>query len=83
MVDKSVLRQEMVDKWSIKPALADKLVDILEFVANKEAFTTEDIIRHFSFTPTTAKRYLRQLTGFGYIDARGGNRNRSYKLIAF
>ena len=27
MVDKSVLEQEMVDKWSIKPSLAEKLVD--------------------------------------------------------
>ncbi len=27
---------------------------------------------------TTAKRYLRQLTEFGYLEARGGNRNRTY-----
>ena len=80
MVDKSVLRQEMVDKWSIKPTLAEKLVDILEFVVDKEAFTTEDIVRHFGFTATTAKRYLRQLTEFGHLEARGGNRNRSYRL---
>ena len=33
MVDKQDLKQEMVDKWSIKPSLAEKLVDILEFVA--------------------------------------------------
>ena len=83
MVDKSVLRQKMVGKWSIKPTLAEKLVDILEFVEDKEAFTTEDIVRHFSFTPTTAKRYLRQLTVFGYLEACGGNRNRSYKLVSF
>ena len=29
MVDKQDLKQEMVDKWSIKPSLAEKLVDIL------------------------------------------------------
>jgi len=29
MVDKQALRQEMVDKWSIKPSLAEKMVDIL------------------------------------------------------
>lgn len=80
MVDNQTLKQKMVDNWSIKPTLAVKLVDILEFVADKEAFTTEDIVRHFSFTPTTAKRYLRQLTEFGYLEAHGGNRNRSYKL---
>lgn len=27
VVDKSDLKQQMVDKWSIKPSLADKLVD--------------------------------------------------------
>ena len=26
------MKQKMVDKWSIKPSLAEKLVDILEFV---------------------------------------------------
>jgi len=73
----------MVDKWSIKPTLAEKLVDILEFVADKETFTTEDIVHRFSYTPTTAKRYLRQLTEFGHLEARGGNRNRSYRLVSF
>ena len=80
MVDKTVLRQNMVDKWSIKPTLAGKFVDILEFVVDKGEFTTEFIVQHFGFTATTAKRYLRQLTEFGYLEARGGNRNRSYKL---
>ena len=78
MVDKSVLRQKMVDKWSIKPSLADKLVDILEFMTDKDEITTEIVIKHFGFTPTTAKRYLRQLTEFGYLEAHGGNKNRSY-----
>ena len=31
---------EMVDKWSIKPSLAEKLVDILDFVVDKGEFTT-------------------------------------------
>ena len=70
----------MVDKWSIKPSLAEKLVDILEFVADKEEFTTETIVRQFGFTATTAKRYLRQLTEFGCLEAHGGNRNRTYQL---
>ena len=80
MVDKQTLRRKMVDKWSIKPTLADKLVDILIFVADKEEFTTETIVRQFGFTPTTAKRYLRQLTEFGYLESRGGNRNRTYRV---
>ena len=78
MVDKSTLRQKMVDKWSIKPSLAEKLVDIMAFVADKDQITTEEIVRHFDFAVTTAKRYLRQLTKFGYLEAHGGNRNRTY-----
>ena len=59
MVDKQDLKQEIVDKWSIKPSLAEKLVDILDFVAEKDEFTTEQIVSHFGFNTTTAKRYLR------------------------
>ena len=80
MVDKQGLKQKMVDKWSIKPSLAEKMVDILEFVANKDDITTEAIVAHFGFTPTTAKRYLRQLTEFGYLEAHGGNKNRTYTM---
>ena len=69
---------EMVDKWSIKPSLAEKLVDIMDFVADKDGFTTEQIVSHFGFNATTAKRYLRQLTEFGYLESHGGNKNRTY-----
>jgi len=81
VVDKQDLKQKMVDKWSIKPSLADKMVDILEFVADKDLITTEEIVSHFGFNPTTAKRYLRQLTEFGYLEAHGGNKNRTYSMI--
>ena len=47
MVDKMELQKKMVDKWSIKPSLAEKMVDILEFVADKDEFTTEQIVSHF------------------------------------
>ena len=80
MVDKEASKQKMVDKWSVKPSLAEKLVNILEYVDDKEKFTTEAIVRKFGFTATTAKRYLRQLTEFGYLESHGGNRNRSYRL---
>ena len=80
MVDKSFLKLEMVDKWSVKPTLADKLVDILHFMGDKSQITTEELVRHFDFAPTTVKRYLRQLTEFGYLEALGGNKNRRYKL---
>ena len=36
------------------------------------------IIGKLGFTETTAKRYLRQLTEFGYLEAQGGNKNRTY-----
>ena len=36
MVDKQDLKQKMVDKWSIKPSLVEKLVDIMEFVTDKD-----------------------------------------------
>lgn len=47
-------------------------------MADKEEITTETVIKHFGFTPTTAKRYLCQLTEFGFLESHGGNRNRSY-----
>ena len=78
MVDKQDLKQKMVDKWSIKPSLAEKMVDILNFVADKDEITTEAIVVRFGFTTTTAKRYLRQLTEFGYLKSHGGNKNRTY-----
>jgi Fic family protein len=78
MVDKQDLKQEMVDKWSIKPSLAEKMVDILGFVADKDQIATEEIVSHFGINPTTAKRYLRQLTELGYLEAHGGNKNRKY-----
>ena len=78
MVDKQALKQKLVDKWSIKPSMAEKMVDILDFVVDKDEITTEQIVSHFGFNATTAKRYLRQLTMFGYLEAHGGNKNRTY-----
>ena len=82
MVDKTTLKQEMVDKWSIKPSLAEKMVDILDFVADKDEITTESVVAHFGFPATSAKRYLRQLTKFGYLESHGGNKNRTYKTCS-
>ena len=67
--------EEVVDKDDLK----QKMVDILLFVADKEEITTENIVAHFGFTATSAKRYLRQLTEFGYLEAHGGNKNRTYR----
>ena len=78
MVDKTEILQEMVDKWSIKPTLARKLANILAFMADKEEIRTKQIVTQLGLTETTAKRYLRQLTEFGYLEAHGGDRNKSY-----
>lgn len=80
MVDKSDFVKEMVDKWSIKPSLADKLGDILVFLADKEETATESIIQEFGLTATTAKRYMRQLVEFGYVESHGANKNRTYSI---
>ena len=82
MVDKQALKEKMVDKWSIKPSLAEKMVDILIFMADKRETTTGSVVHQFGFTITTAKRYMRQLTEFGYIEAQGGNKNRTYHISA-
>lgn len=76
----TVIDQSELGKWSIKPSLTEKLVDILDFVTDKDQITTEAIVSHFGFNPTTAKRYLRQLTEFGYLEAHGGNKNRTYSM---
>ena len=81
LVDKTDYVKGMVDKWSIKPSLAEKLADILIFVADKKEIRTENIVSTLGFTETTAKRYLRQLAAFGYLKAHGGNRNRSYTRL--
>ncbi len=78
MADKHLLQEEMVDKWSIKPFLADKLADIMAFMADKEKIRTENLVKEMGLADTTAKRYLRQLAELGYIEAHGGNRNRYY-----
>lgn len=80
VADKSDITRKMVDKWSIKPSLAEKLADILLFMADKSEVKTESIVSAFGFTETTAKRYLRQLAEFGYLEAHGGNKNRTYKI---
>ena len=72
---------EMVGKWSIKPSLAEKMADILDFMSNGNPITTDTVVGHFGFAPTTAKRYLRQLAQFGYVKSFGGNKNRMYKKI--
>lgn len=82
MVDKTELLQDLVDKWSITPALANRLADILIFMADKDEITTGLLVSALGLTETTAKRYLRQLTAFGYLEQYGGNRNRSYRKKA-
>ena len=78
VVDKLAIQRKMVDKWSISFDLADKLADIIIYMADKNELRTENIVKEMSLTATTAKRYLRQLVEWGYIEAHGGNKNRYY-----
>lgn len=55
MVDKTAIQQKMVDKWSLKPTLAGKLADIIEFMADKEEIKTEHLVSELGLTETTAK----------------------------
>ena len=68
----------IVEECTREPSVAEKLVDILNFVAYKDDFTTEIIVAHFGFPTNTAKCYLRQLIELGYIEAHGGKRNLTY-----
>lgn len=72
------IKQKSCKKWSIKTTLAGKLADIIVFMGDKEEIRTEQLVAQLGLTETTAKRYLRQLTEFGYLEAHGGNRNKSY-----
>ena len=58
-------------------SMAEEMV-VLQMMEDKDTITTEELISYFGFTATTAKRYLRQLTDFGYLEAHGGNKNRTY-----
>lgn len=79
MVDKVQIVAKMVNKWSIKPSLAGKLADIIVWMVDKDEITTERVVTRFGYAETSAKRYLRQLTTYGYLEPRGGNRNRTYR----
>ncbi len=45
-------------------------------MADNKGIATDEIIAEFGLTSTTSKRYMRQLTEFGYLEAHGGNKNR-------
>lgn len=80
VVDKQAVIAEMVGKWSIKPALADKMADILVFLADKNISTSLAISQGLGMSGTTVKRYLRQLVGMGYVASHGANKNRTYSI---
>ena len=44
-------------KMAIKPSLAEKLVDILEYVDDKDEIMTEQIVAHFVFNAAKNGRY--------------------------
>ena len=58
--------------------MAAKIAEIIVLTPDKEETRHEQLVAQLGLTETTAKRYLRQLTEFGYLEAHGGNRNKSY-----
>lgn len=77
MADKRLYRHFLADKYKIRPTLAQKLADILTYAEEKDTLTTKDIRKKSGFTET-AKRYLRQLSEYGYLAPQGANKNRTY-----
>ena len=65
----------------LKQDIDQYIKDMASEMVDKKETTTETIVQQFGFTTTTAKRYLRQLTEFGYLAAKGGNRNRTYNIL--
>ena len=51
---------------------------IQQFIRYYEMLVEKNKVMNLTATETTAKRYLRQLTEFGYLEAHGGNKNRTY-----
>jgi predicted HTH transcriptional regulator len=81
MVDKQKMKRFLVDKWSITDKMADKMADVLLWIRQQKTVKSEEIVAQFNVNPTTAKRYLRQLSDMGLIRAAGGNRNRVYQAV--
>lgn len=81
LTDKLSLAKELADVCSVKHAIAEKMADIFAFIVGGDEVTTEMIVSQCGFSPTTTKRYLRQLVEFGYIESRGANKNRTYRAL--
>lgn len=77
-LDKWAIIKNMKEKWFVEAGIAERLTEILSYVADRQFFTTGEVVAKFSLSPSTAKRYLAQLVAMGYIHSIGANRNRRY-----
>ena len=77
----TVINQSELGKWSIKPSIVDRMVDIMDYMVNKDLITTDEIVNHFSYNTTIANQCLHQLTELGYLKAICANNNRVYKNL--
>ena len=82
MADRFDFARGMAEEWPIKPTLAQKMTDILIFIAGKDEVVTKDIVARFGISASTANRYLYQLAAFGYIIVSGNSKNRTYCINA-
>ena len=77
----TVIDQSELGNWSIKPSIVDIMVDIMEFMVDKDLITTDEIVNHFDYNPSIANQCLHQLTELGYLKAISTNDNRTYKNL--
>ena len=75
------IEEEMADNCTIGPSIVDRMVDIMEFIVDKELITTEEIVNHFDYNLSIANQCLHQLTELGYLKAISTNDNRIYKNL--
>lgn len=82
MADRFDFAREMAEEWPIKPTLAQKLTDILIFMASRQDVVPKDISAQFGISFSTAHRYLHQLMAFGYVWTQERCKNRTYNISA-
>lgn len=71
--------EEIAGKCTIGPSMVDRMTDIMDYIADKDQITTNEVVNHFGFTPNIAKQCLSQLMELGYLEAHGAKNNRTYK----
>ena len=78
--DKVAIKSKSGDKVAIKPKSGDKKTAIVSYLTVHGICTSAEISAFLSLKASMTKRYLKQLTDEGTVEAIGANRNRQYRL---